>query len=113
MKTLATMFVVGLLSFAGAANAQPVLHLSRAEAEHAIIAYEQGYWKKQHPAPQHIWITSCQRQTPARLRCLVIAAEPDHQVQVWDQATKIRPGLIRVHPGTVFTEITVLEEANI
>jgi hypothetical protein len=92
---------------AASPRAQAAVHrpfLSRALAERAITAYEHGYWKAQGMT---VKVDHCQRHSALQVTCLAEAAKQGETVIVQDWATLLPHEIVRIHPGSETTTITM------
>ena len=101
--------MLALLAAPVAAEGQSVGGMSIATARRAIVSYERQYWAGEGV---RLKVDRCERADARRVSCLAEAVKPGQVVLVRDWATRLRGGIIRVHPGS-FAAVTVLEpEAN-
>jgi hypothetical protein len=79
---------------AAPADAQSVLPI--ATAKRAITTYERLYW---HGQPVTLTIGECRRRSAQQVTCVARASEGEASFTTVDWATRLRGGIIRVHPG--------------
>jgi hypothetical protein len=90
------------------ANAKLSRRLSIATAQRAITVYEGEYWTGQRVT---LNVGHCQHHGARQVSCLAEAVKPGQTVVVRDWATLLPQGIIRIHPGSIATTITLESES--